>query len=92
MSGEREAECTKLEDGWWLFVGGPLDGQLIEIQGKPMRYEHRMEIDGQAVVHEYVLQPVEVERRFVTHFYCHTGMGIIEAVLRMMAAYAVMKL
>jgi hypothetical protein len=79
------------DDRWQLFVGGPLDGQHKALAGRPARYECRTRIGDRVIVDEYILEPIEAERRVVLHLYRHTGMRMAEVVVRLMAAYAEMK-
>lgn len=72
----------------FLFVGGPLDGQVIDVHGgMPPRYRHHHKNGGLEACTDYVLEPIEAERRVLLHLYRAETMRMAEVVLRMMAAY-----
>jgi hypothetical protein len=71
----------------FLFVGGPLDGQVIDVLGMPKRYQHWTKNREPKAATAYVLEPIEVERRVVLHLYRAETMRMTEVVLRLMAGY-----
>lgn len=86
----------------FLFVGGPLDGQVRDVPS-PGRRHYIQVFDSRGVPAvppapgqkisteqaEYILEPIHVEGgKIVLHFYRYASMREAEAVLRLMAAYA----
>jgi hypothetical protein len=97
-----EAVVNSSSPGCFLFVGGPLDGQVRDVPSTTRRwhvpiYEQRsspgplQSAVGKITVEqaEYVREPIHVEGgRMVLHLYRYSGMRMAEVVLRLMAAYA----
>lgn len=76
--------------GSYLFIGGVLDGQLIDIfGGKPEVYYHPVRVDDTYMRNEvYHREPIHHIGRMVAEIYREHGLRMEEIIIRLLAAYA----
>jgi hypothetical protein len=72
----------------FLFIGGPLDGSVLELIGCPNKYIYKFTTGKEYFVYEYLITPIEAENKIIIFIYRYAEMRIAELVMKMITKYA----
>lgn len=79
----------RVEERSYLFVGGPLDRQIMDVQKPQDRYYHPVKVDAEhMMMEEYRREPFYYNGRVVLVIYHHSSVRMEEVLIRMAGAYA----